>query len=759
MERVQLGSHSESEGPPPKLPPQPRPPSSSALKAKAAGLSIPIARYSAGQAALAWHESRSDKQSLTSLPSSTLALPNLQQTRGRVTKNATSGYVQVFEYNLPATRYPPHPEGALHIVDLTEYCKKEQCPADVAHARWVKDLAHGERSQETSTRTGLRYIKSIRNIYVPKPGQVGVEGKVAFGVCGGLKVCEFTTDDFIAKLKAEEDSGSGPTLIGEREESIRNEEAVLITKTISEYLSLLANKCPAMESEGKRCPGKPKLFSETLNGVEKIFVGCDLADHSDLPEKHRRLDEPDGIDFDLLQRLVSGERLTPEEVEQSGLTGRSCHTVANSSSHLVHCTHPHIRDGRPVLGRMRQFYCETVHRRFVSPESNPYRFAILRTGICRHPFANSNLGVAGRLNVLAASEQIREAGGKPTTTGVRQVFDGGEGSISAIGYAGIVDQNVRNVLTLDSRRRPQEGNGWEGLCHMVRRDQEQPIEERYAHCATIVPSIRSETGDQSQLHYAILFTKSMIDSIHRDGAHLQMIATFPFGSNKADGLKEFKIGARVGGQVFARILLNVQTKEAYSEIFPKFFDLVEKVTGKPIRFGFMYDQFPRETYPVFTITADMEAAPILALGEYLTEVLGTLDPQTVRQSLVQQYPILWPPPSLAVIKSFLIIPAVHWKRSILPLFQSMQEEIDGDSAKELAPLAAYAKQYAGDPSSSNMPSDETFLAIEAELRALPLPLQSDLELIWRYHELADENVLSEFWNYFAQHNVAAIRKC
>lgn len=82
---------------------------------------------------------------------------------------------------------------------------------------------------------------------------------------------------------------------------------------------------------------------------------------------------------------------------------------------------------------------------------------------------------------------------------------------------------------------------------MVRRDQEQPIEERYAHCATIVPSIRSETGDQSQLHYAILFTKSMIDSIHRDGAHLQMIATFPFGSNKADGLKEFKIGARVGG--------------------------------------------------------------------------------------------------------------------------------------------------------------------------------------------------------------------
>lgn len=152
MERVQLGSHSESEGPPPKLPPQPRPPSSSALKAKAAGLSIPIARYSAGQAALAWHESRSDKQSLTSLPSSTLALPNLQQTRGRVTKNATSGYVQVFEYNLPATRYPPHPEGALHIVDLTEYCKKEQCPADVAHARWVKDVRAFSLSPHSSLR-------------------------------------------------------------------------------------------------------------------------------------------------------------------------------------------------------------------------------------------------------------------------------------------------------------------------------------------------------------------------------------------------------------------------------------------------------------------------------------------------------------------------------------------------------------------------------------------------------------------------------
>jgi hypothetical protein len=73
-------------------------------------------------------------------------------------------------------------------------------------------------------------------------------------------------------------------------------------------------------------------------------------------------------------------------------------------------------------------------------------------------------------------------------------------------------------------------------------EQSLPAKDRYVQLATVNPSIISPSNGK-QLHYAILFSQSMAEALHRDGAHLQMDTTFPFKRGQEEELKEFKIGA------------------------------------------------------------------------------------------------------------------------------------------------------------------------------------------------------------------------
>jgi hypothetical protein len=108
--------------------------------------------------------------------------------------------------------------------------------------------------------------------------------------------------------------------------------------------------------------------------------------------------------------------------------------------------------------------------------------------------------------------------------------------------------------------------------------------------------------------------------------------------------------------------MNVHTTEAFRQVFKSIFQLIEEVTGQPWTFGILCCHRMVGTSPTVTVTADMEAAPILALGEILTKKLENLDREEVDQSFASRSPQVWPPPLEIVVKAFIIVCNVHWKR-------------------------------------------------------------------------------------------------
>ncbi|GAA6000733.1 hypothetical protein JCM5350_002549, partial [Sporobolomyces pararoseus] len=532
-------------------------------------------RFSATEATEALSKHRNlETSTLIPLPTTLISRDAIVAPIGsKVGKHSQHKYAEVYNYTNFPVRLNPHPSGALHIIDVEAFCQNANIPPELALSTFTDTLGHGESNER---RHGWRPMGNIYNIYGPN-----VSGASARGVCAPGRGCQFLRDQDKSRLKSEEemsDSDGRQRYAGAFKEAIETcISQSEIARTIVKYRAIMLDPCPFKDCVG----GKPELIKPA--GSSHAFVLCSLRETYEVESfRHRQTIVSEEVDLALLQRLLDGKGLTRAE-EASLNWPQGCSTYLGSSSRVEYCPFIHIdATGRPVSGQIIPLDCDTVSFRYKSA-LHPFRFAVLRTGTCNHPFGSSTMSIAARVRVVETSERITQWGGQPTASRVAKTIASNHfGNVQqALGDSGVTLQNIQDVLANKQRIKNPEGLGWDGLMEAYKTEQLLPAKERYVHLAAVNSSIVSPSNGK-QLHYAILFSHAMAEALHRDGAHLQMDTTFPFKRGQEEELKEFKIGAMGTStgrfRIHLRVFMNVHTTEAFRQVFESIFHSIEEVT-------------------------------------------------------------------------------------------------------------------------------------------------------------------------------------
>ncbi|GAA5854322.1 hypothetical protein JCM5353_003805 [Sporobolomyces roseus] len=730
----------------------------------------PIVRYSATQVTTSLYAEWAGLPFETiPLPSTLLSFSSTPAPRGSKVGRESGHKFAVALYHSQLTHHAgPHPQGALHIYELTDFFTKYKISKNEALKMWTDTFTHGE----AEPRHGLRELKNIYVIFGPQ----GVEGRSSIALCGAIQCCEFMSGRDQSIIRAEQERGQDglqgyagafrasveracaesiiartvvSPMSGRRVPNARTHESPETLKTDAAYSKIKVSFSGSIVLE------LTLPLMQSRSGEK--YLGCSTSDWYDMPSSHRHLPLPD-VDVPLFERLLAGGVLTADEALSSGLPQDSCTFFTNSSSKIERCPFPHVRhDGLPVYGEVIQQACSTVTQRYTS-ETMPYRYGILRRGVCSHPIPSPQLSISARINICMTADAIERSGGDPTTTRVKNVVNltDASGLQLGLGHGGITNQNIQAVLTVKAKVQNPEGQGWEGLIDRCLKEELGPIQNRYIHFVRSCPGIVSRGVE---LKFAILFDCSMIESLHVDGGHVQMDTTFPFRRGKECNLKEWKWGA-MGittrqFRTFFRVLMNVHSEEAFLFVFETAAPLIKNVTGREWDFGMLSRERVYGLSPTLTVSADMEAAPILALGKYLQKRLALVDRSTASASIDALSPDVWPPSLDIVIGSFLIVCNVHWKRTILPLVHEIKHAMDSQTKRILAPLLAIAAKVAKGQR-VDLPTLEDFDAYEAELSSLSDRLSRDLRRIWGFSRLESMDEINEFWEYFGKHPIPAI---
>ncbi|GAA6001397.1 hypothetical protein JCM5350_007009 [Sporobolomyces pararoseus] len=202
--------------------------------------------------------------------------------------------------------------------------------------------------------------------------------------------------------------------------------------------------------------------------------------------------------------------------------------------------------------------------------------------------------------------------------------------------------------------------------------------------------------------------------------------------------------------------MNVHTTEAFRQVFESIFHSIEEVTGRPWTFGILCRERMVDSSPTLTVTADMEAAPILALGEILKKRLENSSREDVDQIFASRSPEVWPPPLEIVVQAFIIVCNVHWKRSILPLVHELASHLETQTKSTLQPLLTLASSFAA--GEILLPSPQLLLEFEEKINDLKLEKNSDLRRLWEFPLLDSPDEIAKFWQFAREHQIGAVSR-
>ncbi|KAF8146181.1 hypothetical protein K438DRAFT_1781221 [Mycena galopus ATCC 62051] len=230
--------------------------------------------------------------------------------------------------------------------------------------------------------------------------------------------------------------------------------------------------CPAVDSAGKPCQGRPKLMpKKEISRGHNFWVACD-GWRKDFKENHRTYSIPDYVNEKMLMKLFAGEPIADSISKDTP----PCTMIVPSRTGFKQrtCPHTHIVNGRVVTRSATQRYLCQVRWTIYVPEDASIRKALLvhKPHVPhRHPMPA----------LVKISLDVKEKYQACIGTVATQTILGGK--IPSEYSPALANRRFKTgmVQAVKSKKYPA-GLGIAGAFQLFLDDQKKPFAERYVHC-------------------------------------------------------------------------------------------------------------------------------------------------------------------------------------------------------------------------------------------------------------------------------------
>ncbi|KAF8164446.1 hypothetical protein K438DRAFT_1984596 [Mycena galopus ATCC 62051] len=199
------------------------------------------------------------------------------------------------------------------------------------------------------------------------PGQPTIECRRPRMGCKGCYACERID-------RYELDPASRDAIFSAQQET-RQREGTTAEDVTAGFFDIVDKRCPAVDSAGKPCQGRPKLMSKKeINRGHNFWVACD-GWRKDFKENHRTYSISDYVNEKMLIKLFAGEPIADGTLKDTP----PCTMIVPSRTGLKqkNCPHTHIVDGHVVTRSATKRYLCQVKRTTYVPEDPSIRKALL----------------------------------------------------------------------------------------------------------------------------------------------------------------------------------------------------------------------------------------------------------------------------------------------------------------------------------------------------------------------------------------------
>ncbi|KAF7326552.1 hypothetical protein MVEN_02608400 [Mycena venus] len=318
------------------------------------------------------------------------------------------------------------------------------------------------------------------------PGQHPIPCRRARMSCKGAHACERIDPKLIEVVRYDLDPASRTAVFAAQQDTRRREGTTAEDITAGFFDIVDKKRCPAVDSKGNPCQGRPKLMpKKEITRGHQYWVACD-GWRKDFKENHRTCSIPDYVDEALLVKLFAGEPIVDGDSKDT----QACSRIVPPRTGLKqkHCPHTHIVEGRVVTrSKIKQYPCQAKRTIYVPEDPSIRKALVVHKPHTPHSHPMPPL-VKASLDVKETYTTCVETSG-PVGATVNKVDNAKStrfllgGQTPAMFSPALGNNRVKREIVhkVKSKKYPA-GLGAAGAFQLFLEDKKNPPHKRYIHC-------------------------------------------------------------------------------------------------------------------------------------------------------------------------------------------------------------------------------------------------------------------------------------
>ncbi|GBC27218.1 hypothetical protein GLOIN_2v1763409 [Rhizophagus irregularis DAOM 181602=DAOM 197198] len=432
--------------------------------------------------------------------------------------------------------------------------------------------------------------------------------------CLSVKMCEFASKKLEVDHTSVDFTSSLFKNLFDANEKFQERATLCIFAKAHEY------KCGYVDQKGIRCNGTPTLgeFTQVIGSTssKKKFIGCTKWQSGE--KNHRYLTIPSNIDLELLEDMFNGHSYHPNGIdfEKDELdVVDECYIVRPNSTRSDECPFLHKAGNRIIKGIINK-KTDSCPVKFyhIIPENLKDCPFIVTVSVGKHnhpppPPRKTPYNVKNQLQKIIDNEHILDLTARKFLTGsMIQSYLNGR-AISDL-HPSLNNQSKINYYIEKTRRSQYPfGQNILGVVH-----------EFMKHEKSNDPYIRSIRFLDSGQYIVLCATKQQLKALS-ELTYFEIDMAF----KRIHGItNEWEVAAYLPHVqktlTFVRIFTNVETANAYQNLFEDLFNCIERDTGETFSFYHIHGK------GLGCIIADQHKGQALGLGQYLSSKYPHLAP-------------------------------------------------------------------------------------------------------------------------------------
>ncbi|KAF7335140.1 hypothetical protein MVEN_02265100 [Mycena venus] len=448
------------------------------------------------------------------------------------------------------------------------------------------------------------------------PGQPAIPCRRARMSCKGAHACERIDRALMEVDRYELDPATRDAVFSAQQDTRRREGTSAESITAGFFDIVDKKRCSAIDSNGNRCQGRPKLMpKKDITRGHQYWVACD-GWRKDFKENHRTFSIPDYVDEPMLVKLFNGEPIVDNDSKDT----HPCSRIVPPRTGLKqkHCPHTHIVNGHVVTrSSIIRYLCKAKRTIFVPEDPSIRKALIVYKPRTPHMHPMPPLGKASldlKEKYTTCVETLGPVGATvnkvDNANSTKALLDGQKPAIfsPALGNNRIKRDIVRAVK---SKKYPA-GLGTAGALQLFLEDRKRPLEEQYIHC------YRTTDDGGVLIITGVPFLIKLLD----DPGVLAFDDDTTFKRVEGE-MNEWELALYLKAVQRAltaiRAYVNRSSTDFYEILFDELQRIKKKITGKVLG---MQRFVPGGN--LLVMNADMEAAQIIGVAR---SIMKTNDPE------------------------------------------------------------------------------------------------------------------------------------